>query len=197
MEKAFVKLNISQILKEALEEIEKEEFGNNNNTINESSKKDNSLINNNFSFDNILKIVPEEEKIQYEKLDMKKKVTIEDNLDSVEKNKGEDKKTSSSKEYIFYKDKILDYNTQIISKSLSNKVEEYKQNKENKNISLIDYIISKDPFDLQNEDLNEYNEYMVYKILIMQNRSYISTNLRIFEKYFLLPLYHNILVKPL
>ena len=39
---------------------------------------------------------------------------------------------------------------QIISKSLSNKVEGYKENKENKNKnkSLIDYIISKGPFDL-------------------------------------------------
>ena len=197
VEKALIKLNIPQILKEALEEIGKEEFGNNNNIINERSKKDNSLINNNnFSFDYILKIVPYEKKIQYEKLDIKKKVIIEDSLDSLEKNKDEDKKISS-KEYIFYTDKILNYNTQIISKSLSNKVEEYKQNKENKNISLIDYIISKDPFDLKNEDLNEYNEYMVYKILIMQNRSYMSINLQIFEKYFLLPLYHNILVNSL
>ena len=191
IEKALLKLNISQILKQALEEVEEEESKINLNIIKENEEKENSLISDNFSFDNILKIFQDEKKIKYEKYRKKKKDKIKKNKSDSEENLKNEENTNLLKEYIFYTHKNLNSNSQMICKELSDLINNYKQNKLNINISLINYIISNNNFfDLQNEDLAEY---LYYKILILQNPNYISINLQIFENYFLFPLYHNII----
>ena len=192
--KKLLKLNIPQIIKKALEELE-EESKNNLNKIDNNEK--NNLKNiNNFSFDNLLKIYQEDYQVEYErinKINNTRKNSF-DSDDSNEESKEEINKIDiSNKDYIFYTDNILKCNSIIISKNLSNLIEEYKQNQSDIKNSLSNFFFSNcKKFDLKDEN---YKNYLAYKTIIYQNSNYSSINLKIFEKYILLPLYHKIIAE--
>ena len=138
------------------------------------------VMNNNF-FDNILKIFTDEKKIKIndKKIKKTKKVKNQIYLSLKENTKDQYNKISTSNDYIFYTNNILNCNSQIISKDLSDLIGNYKTNKSYENYSLINFIFS----NIQSLYLkSDYLEvYLLYKILPYKNPKYISINLNIFE----------------
>ena len=133
------------------------------------------VMNNNF-FDNILKIFTDEKKIKIndKKIKKTKKVKNQIYLSLKENTKDQYNKISTSNDYIFYTNNILNCNSQIISKDLSDLIGNYKTNKSYENYSLINFIFS----NIQSLYLkSDYLEvYLLYKILPYKNLKYISIN---------------------
>ena len=81
---------------------------------------------------------------------------------------------------------------QFISKSLYDLIQNYKDNKKDKETSLTKFICSNDKNkNIKNEKI--YSDYLSNKILFFENPSYSSINLLFFEKFILLPLYQKII----
>ena len=167
--KLLLKLNIPIIILKALEEIvEEDSLYFNNNKINDIN------INDEIDFKKILKIYTEDNINKYKNhRDFKEKEGLENIL---------------LKDYILYTNNYLNNNSQIISKSLNDLIEKYNNEKLDKNISLINFVLSEyQNLNIKNEDFN----YLLNKISFLENSSYFSINLELYEKYILLPLYYK------
>ena len=161
--KLLLKLNIPIIILEALKEIVEEDSRFNNNIISDVN------IYDEIDFKNILKVCG----CNKNHRDFKEKKGLENIL---------------LKDYILYTNNYLNNNSQIISKSLNDLIEKYNNEKLDKNISLKNFVLSeKQNLNLKNEDFN----YLLNKIYILENSNYFSINLKLYEKYILLPLYYK------